>query len=688
MSQPFHVICVQDPPRELPFRPRGPYYLWYEAIREVTEQDNPNIYPVVVPPAMQKRVAFFVLKTIELTDWDVTTYGTNSDLVATLRLKTPPGEIVAFHNVYNRNNTLNIDQLFDEIGSGPKAQFLVGDFNLHHPSWAGENMTGRAEPKAEQLYDAVAAANMELLSTRGAITYSRSARPDQYCSTIDLVFGSLEVSSWNPRWSVLDVPGFHSDHRVTQTTLDIEPNLVARTRLDWRRANGPEVRRSVGEALQWLDGNIALPTTSAVDRYATKLADLLYAATASSVPLTKPRAPLLNPMNVTYGEIVGAGDMSPAAVRAQLAKHDKAVMQFKRRRWRVFVHQGSRRRHGIHYMARVSQRISQPAADPHLNSLLDANGVPHTDTPTLCRIYKDHLWTYTDDHLATHILRPRAAPQREEHACPQELRDGEVEKLINKLKRGKAAGHDKVANEILRLAKDIILPYLEHLFKACIALSHEPSSFKIARTIILRKPEKKFYAKPNAWRPIALLSSLGKMLEAIIAQRLRELAAQHNLLPAAQFGGTGKCTTKALRKLMNPVYSAWCRDLCITLLSLDIKGAYDRVDRGKLLEILIGKRIPDWIIGFVWSFLSSRSTTLDMPGHPTQGLFFVNIGIPQGSTLSPILFHFFTAPMLDRLSPTTDRNPDKVALCICRRYLSPGCLARPRAKLQNFEEPT
>lgn len=134
MSQPFHVICVQDPPRELPFRRRGPYYLWYEAIREVTEQDNPNIYPVVVPPAMQKRVAFFVLKTIELTDWDVTTYGTNSDLVATLRLETPPGEIVAFHNVYNRNNTLNIDQLFDEIGSGPKAQFLVDDFNLHHPS--------------------------------------------------------------------------------------------------------------------------------------------------------------------------------------------------------------------------------------------------------------------------------------------------------------------------------------------------------------------------------------------------------------------------------------------------------------------------------------------------------------------------------------------------------------------------
>lgn len=99
----------------------------------------------------------------------------------------------------------------------------------------------------------------------------------------------------------------------------------------------------------------------------------------------------------------------------------------------------------------------------------------------------------------------------------------------------------------------------------------------------------KFHANPNGWRPIVLLSSLRKLLEAIIAQRLRELAAQHNLLPAAQFGSMGQCTTKALRKLMDPVYSAWCRDLCATLLSIYNNGAYDRVDRGRASRFLIVK---------------------------------------------------------------------------------------------------
>lgn len=454
--------------------------------------------------------------------------------------------------------------------------------------------------------------------------------------------------------------GFESDHRLIQTSFNLTFDQVPRTRLDWMRANVPQVQKNVKKALQSLDRYITLNTIEEIDEYAAKLAKSLDAATISSVPLKKPRTSVSKLGNITHGEAAGIGDMSPPAIRARLAKHHKAVMQVKRREWRRFVAKSSGRHHGIHRIARLGQRICQPAAPPHLKSLIDANGVSHTDSPTMGRTVRDHLWPETSDHVATPIPRPHASPQREQYPCPQELRDGEVEKLINKLKRGKAAGHDKVANEILKMAKDMILPYLERLFGACIALSHEPISFRHARTVIMRKPDKKSYALPKSWRPIALLSSLGKLLEAIIAQRLRELCAKYNILPATQFGVAGKCTTRALRKLLGSVYSAWCRDLYASVMSFDIEGAYNRVGRAKLLEILAEKGIPDWIIEFVWSFLSSRSTTLDMPGHPTRRSYFVNIGIPQGSPLSPILFLFFTAPMLDRLSSTL-RNPDKVA---------------------------
>ena len=666
MPQPFHLICIQDPPRNLPWKRRGPYLLWYEAVRPLTETDNPYINPGMSPD-MEKRVAFLILKSLDVKDWRIATHDSNSSLVITLRLTTASGEIVTFHNVYNHQNTLNIDQLFDDIGVEPHGQILLGDFNLHHPSWSGNAMRSTAEPKAVRLYDALAATEMELISTRGAITYSRSARSDQYCSTIDLVFGNPQAISWNPRWKIVDVPGFDSDHRVTQTTLDIVPRLFDKPRRDWNRVDVPEVRRCVKKALECLDGDVSLNTTSEIDQYAAKLADLLYAATASTVPLIKPRTTKRNPSQVTFGVLAGVLDeerrvrqMVGQIIEPKQARTKRSCRR--RREWRDYVCRTSERPQGSYHMARVAQRVSQPAANPQLTSLEDADKVLHTDTSTMARILRDHLFVDTDDHDPHPIPRPCSSGQRQQHSCRQELRAGEVGKLIDKLKKGKAAGHDQVSNEILKMAKDVVLPYLERLFKACIALNHEPIVFRKAHTVILKKAERKSYTKPKSWRPIALLSSLGKMLEAIIVKRLCELVVNHNLLPAAQLGGAGKCTTRALRRLMDTVHSAHCRKLFATLLSLDITGAYGRVPRARLLEVLSEKGIPDWIIEFVWSFLSRRSTTLDIPGHPVQGPFFVNIGIPQGSTLSPILFQLFAAPMLDRLCPITDSNPDKVAL--------------------------
>ena len=48
---------------------------------------------------------------------------------------------------------------------------------------------------------------------------------------------------------------------------------------------------------------------------------------------------------------------------------------------------------------------------------------------------------------------------------------------------------------------------------------------------MLRKPSKPDYTDPKAYRPIALLNTLGKALEAIIVKRVRYLAETYTLLP-------------------------------------------------------------------------------------------------------------------------------------------------------------
>jgi hypothetical protein len=48
---------------------------------------------------------------------------------------------------------------------------------------------------------------------------------------------------------------------------------------------------------------------------------------------------------------------------------------------------------------------------------------------------------------------------------------------------------------------------------------------------MLRKLGKKDYSDLSAYRPIALLNTLGKTLEAVITSRIRETAKTYGLLP-------------------------------------------------------------------------------------------------------------------------------------------------------------
>ena len=480
------------------------------------------------------------------------------------------------------------------------------------------------------------------------------------------MFGGRAIASLNPQWRIVDVPGFESDHRVTQTILNFQPNRVVDTPLDWKKVDKKRLQTAVQDALEGLDTTISLTTCLEIDKYAADMTDRINGAISATVPVTKPRTP--SPDLRTVPEVKVAFDeawifLQEARSRRRksrrydtrysvlVSKAQHLLRQAKRKAWREFTSTNDPR---IAYrLARIGKHMCSPTPVPCLDRSVIDNKTYDT-TRQMSHIFRDHLWPDTHDHIATPIPEPpTATARREPYPYPQELGRGELGQLIDKLKVPKAADRDRVTNELLKLTKDIILPYLEHLFRACIALSHLPDRFKIAMTIMLRKPRKETYIVPESWRPIALLSSIGKLLERLIANRLRDLCVKYHLLPATQFGVAGKCTTKAMRYILDPVYSAWCMNLQATLLSLDIKGAFDRVGRKRLLDILAERGIPYWIIKIVWSFLSDRRTTLDMPGHPSQGLFFVNVGIPQGSPLSPILFSLFAAPLLDRLAQYT-----------------------------------
>ena len=78
-----------------------------------------------------------------------------------------------------------------------------------------------------------------------------------------------------------------------------------------------------------------------------------------------------------------------------------------------------------------------------------------------------------------------------------------------------------------------------------------------------------------------------------------------------------------------------------SVLFLDIKGAFDHVSKPKLLATMQQLQLPLPLIKWVESFLSERSIQLSFDGK-VQNETSVDIGVPQGSPISPILFLIYT----------------------------------------------
>jgi hypothetical protein len=76
--------------------------------------------------------------------------------------------------------------------------------------------------------------------------------------------------------------------------------------------------------------------------------------------------------------------------------------------------------------------------------------------------------------------------------------------------------------------------------------------------------------------------------------------------------------------------------------SSQLTRAFDRVVPAQLLHNMRERKIPEWIVKWVGSFISNRTTTLCLPGYHTKA-FPTHTGIPRGSPLSPHLFLFYKA---------------------------------------------
>jgi hypothetical protein len=177
------------------------------------------------------------------------------------------------------------------------------------------------------------------------------------------------------------------------------------------------------------------------------------------------------------------------------------------------------------------------------------------------------------------------------------------------LKPYKAPGPDGIPNIVLTKCTDIIASRLHLIYTAILekGLFYEP--WKQFTTVVLRKPGKPKYNVPKAYRPIALLNTLVKVLTAILAEQLMYYAEQYHMLPANHFGGR-KCrtATDAVHLLVSNIKDAWRRGKVTAVLFLDIEGAFPNADNKQLARNLKRRGVPSQLVDFVSEMLKDRTS--------------------------------------------------------------------------------
>jgi len=103
----------------------------------------------------------------------------------------------------------------------------------------------------------------------------------------------------------------------------------------------------------------------------------------------------------------------------------------------------------------------------------------------------------------------------------------------------------------------VVKHHILHLFQSSLDKGELSSQWQNAKIIPLKEPGKGDYTKAKAWRSISLLPTLGKALEAVVADRLSYVVEAHTLLPTNHFRvRKQRSTEQALMLLQERIYRA------------------------------------------------------------------------------------------------------------------------------------
>ena len=236
----------------------------------------------------------------------------------------------------------------------------------------------------------------------------------------------------------------------------------------------------------------------------------------------------------------------------------------------------------------------------------------------------------------------------------------EVHTVVKRIKPRKAPGPDGIYPSLILNGGVNMSRSLCVIFNRSWQTGCYPRQWREAN--ICPIPKVDHPSRADQFRPISLLSVIGKLMESIIQSRLSSYVEENDYLPVYQSGfRPGHGTLDQIVVVQQEIHGAFARNESLVFVKLDMQKAYDRVWRAGIMERLrcigVGGRMYSWIR----AFLRDRRARVVLEGVFSSWSGYGS-GVPQGSPLSPLLFNIFATPLLRRVIVPKVMYADDVGL--------------------------
>jgi hypothetical protein len=224
-----------------------------------------------------------------------------------------------------------------------------------------------------------------------------------------------------------------------------------------------------------------------------------------------------------------------------------------------------------------------------------------------------------------------------------------VLKIIRKFKLKSSCDIHGISTKMIKFISNELASPLAHIFNLSLGTGIFPEKLKQSRVIPIFKTGN--HLECDNYRPISLLSSISKILEKIVAEKLLSHLTSNDLLYVHQYGFIPKRSAEHnLIHILNYVTSALNGGNYCVGVFLDLKKAFDVCSHSILLKKLKKMGVNGIALEWFTNYLSGRSQRVDIDGNLSDELY-LDISVIQGSILGPILFlcyinDFYTATSL------------------------------------------